>query len=54
VNCPGDVSDVIEKDILVALDNPDIRVMEMIGHPGSGDEGFGMCVGAVDAHSDGF
>jgi len=41
VDRTGEVPHIVEEDILVALDDADPVVLEMIGHPGGGDQDLG-------------
>ena len=50
VDGSGQMPHVVQEDILVALDDPDPLVLQVVGHPFRGDKGFGVGVVAVDAH----
>ena len=41
-----DMAGVVKKNIFVAFDDADARVIEMLGEPGGFDEAFGTCVSA--------
>ncbi len=52
--CSRDVAGVVEQDVLIALDDSQRRVVEMLGEPVRADENFGMHVAlAGDARIDG-
>src|SRR6185436_11113898 len=42
--CSPNMSGVVKKNVLVALDDPDVRVVEMLSEPLSAHENFGMYV----------